>query len=84
MLITNPPINSSARKNLRLLVMEQALARADLDGVPKAAEDFGIAEAILDSVRENARLSHEVVDLLQSPANNSFAQTFAKQAYSKV
>ena len=68
MLITIPTSSSSARKNHRMRVMEQALARADLDGVPKAAEDFGIAEAILDSIRENTRLSHELVDLLHSPA----------------
>ena len=82
MLITNPNSSSSARKNQRMRFMEQALARADLDGVPKAAADFGIAEAILDSVRENSRLAHEVVDLLHSPAL-SFAQRFAKPAHSK-
>jgi hypothetical protein len=82
MLITNSTSGSSARKNHRMRVMEQALARADLDGVPKAAADFGIAEAILDSVRENARLAHEVVALLHSPAL-SFAQRFTKQVKSK-
>ncbi len=82
MLITNTTSSSSARKNQRMRFMEQALARADLDGVPKAAADFGIAEAILDSVRENTRLAHEVVDLLHSPAIR-FAQQFATQAHSK-
>jgi len=79
MLITNPTSSSSARKNHRMRIMEQALARADLDGVPKAAADFGIAEAILDSVRENTRLAHEVVDLLPSPTL-SFAKRFAEQS----
>jgi hypothetical protein len=82
MLITNPTRSSSVRKNHRIRVMEQALVRADLDGVPKAAEDFGIAEALLDSVRENTRLAHEIVDLLHSPAL-SFTQRFAKQTPSK-
>ena len=81
MLITNPTSSALARKNRRMRLMEQALLRADLDGVPKAAADFGIAEAILDSVRENARLAHEVVDLLHSPAIN-FAKRFAEQSRS--
>jgi hypothetical protein len=53
--------------------MELALVRADLDGVPKAAEDFGIAEPILDAWRENTRLALEVLDFLH-PLPLSFAK----------
>lgn len=39
------------------------MQRADRDGVPKAAADFGIAESTLEAWRENSRLVDEMAFL---------------------
>jgi len=44
-------------------IKQQAVLRADRDGIPKAAADFGIAESTLDAWRENIRLGNEVAFL---------------------
>ena len=53
----------SGRKNASMQFKQSALARADRDGLAKAALDFGIAESMLDAWRENARLADEVAFL---------------------
>lgn len=55
--LENSPL---AGKKSKLSVIEQAVQRADRDGVPKAAADFGIPESTLEAWRENLRLVDEV------------------------
>jgi hypothetical protein len=48
------------RNKFRMSIKEQAVQRADRDGVPKAAADFGIPESTLDEWREKRRMVDEV------------------------
>lgn len=69
MSIKNDPSRQSERKNYRSHFRKQVLERADRDGIPKAAEDFGISESILCSWQENTRLEDEVMFLNQAAQN---------------